>query len=129
MNLFICYNRIKKLLPVACLLTLVSCSADSLDGNNTLTLPEFLTELGNLTWSAPTQREDTTPISTSEIDTYKVYYGTTSGFYKNQIDISKIVGQTAQLEEFNAGTYYFAITTVDTDGRESKYSQEYTVTF
>lgn len=111
------------------LLSLAGCSADSLQNNTTSTLPEFLTQLGSLTWAAPTQREDTTPLDPSEIDTYKVYYGTTPGYYKSQIDISNIIGETASLPDLEPGTYFFAVTAIDIDGHESQYSQEYTVTF
>jgi len=118
----------RKIYSVLLVFTLVSCSADNLE-NNIFTFPEFLTELGKITWTAPTQREDSTPLPTNEIETYKVYYGTTSGFYKKQIDLSDIINESAELPGFFPGTYYFVVTTVDIEGRESKYSQEFMVMF
>jgi len=124
--------------PVLLTISLVACTAENLDSTGTATIPDntsndgadqLLTELGHLIWTAPSQREDSTPLNNSEIDTYKVYYGTTSGFYQNQIDISNIVSDSANLDSFESGTYYFAVTTIDTDGRESKFSQEISVTF
>lgn len=80
----------------------------------------------SLSWIAPSARDDNTPISLSEIAGYNVYYGSTPGQYTNNVNISD---STAEGYTFNAlplGTYFFAVTTYDTDGRESQYSAEVT---
>ena len=51
------------------------------------TVPAAVTDI-NLSWSAPSQRENNEPISLSEIAGYKIYYGTTSRNYPNKINIS-----------------------------------------
>ena len=78
----------------------------------------------NLSWVAPAEREDNTAISLSEIAGYKVSYGTTQGQYTSNVTINdgSAVGHT--FTDFPAGTYYFVVTTLDTEGRESQYSTE-----
>ena len=79
-----------------------------------------------LSWVAPAEREDNTPISLSEIDGYRIYYGTEEGSYENVIDVGNNWEHT--VNGLSAGTYYFVVTTVDTAGRESAYSTELSVT-
>jgi hypothetical protein len=78
----------------------------------------------NLSWTAPAEREDNTAISLSEIIGYKIYYGTTQGNYDNSIDIDDSTAVNHTFNDFPAGTHYFAITTKDTEGRESQFSSE-----
>ena len=77
-----------------------------------------------LSWTTPTEREDNTPLAVIEISAYKIYYGTTSGQYNNSITIDNNQATSTLFENFATGTYYFAITTIDTDGRESQQSSE-----
>jgi hypothetical protein len=78
----------------------------------------------NLSWTAPSAREDESPISLSEIAGYKIYYGTTQGDYRSNIDINDGSAEGHTFIDFPAGTYYFVITTYDTEGRESQFSSE-----
>jgi hypothetical protein len=68
----------------------------------------------NLAWNASTN---------SGVAGYNVYYGSASGSYANQIpagtNLSAIVSGLAA-----GGTYYFAVTAVDTLGNESDFSNE-----
>ncbi len=41
----------------------------------------------NLTWVAPSEREDGTGLSLSEIAGFRIYYGAKSGDYLNTIDV------------------------------------------
>jgi hypothetical protein len=58
---------------------------------------------------------------------YRVYYGVSSRFYQQSLSAGVWAGNTAA---FNATglqkgvTYYFAVTTVDSLGNESAYSNE-----
>ena len=81
----------------------------------------------NITWVAPIEREDSTPIILSEIETYNVYYGNSPGDYQYKIDNSEVTTDSIYIPDFPGGTYYFVITTVTTDGLESQYSDEITV--
>ena len=78
----------------------------------------------SLSWVAPAEREDNTPILLSEIAGYKIYYGTKSGLYTNSVDIDDGTAEGYTFKAFPPGTYYFVVTTLDTDGLESQYSPE-----
>ena len=77
----------------------------------------------SLSWTAPSEREDNTPISMSEIAGYRIYYGTTPGDYQYEIEINDAYNDVADISLLQ-GTYYAVITTVDVDGRESVFSEE-----
>jgi len=78
----------------------------------------------NLSWVAPAEREDNTSIALSEIAGYKIYYGTTQGQYSNSVDVNDGSAAGYTFKAFPSGTYFFVVTTLDTDGRESQYSAE-----
>ncbi len=79
----------------------------------------------NLTWVAPSTREDGVGLSLSEISGYRIYYGTESGKYLNQIEVSDGSADQAEITGLEAAsTFYVVMTTVDTAGRESAYSEE-----
>ena len=81
-----------------------------------------------LSWVAPVEREDGTPISMAEIAGYRVHIGPSQGNYTNQIDINDSNTMQATLSNLPAGVYYIVVTAFDTDGRESAFSQEVTRT-
>lgn len=81
----------------------------------------------SLSWAAPVEREDNSPILLSEIAGYRVYYGTTQSQYPNSFTINDGTAEGYVFTDFSTGTYYFVVTTLDTDGRESKRSAEVTV--
>ena len=76
----------------------------------------------SLSWIAPSAREDDNPISLSEIAGYKIYYGTTQGNYNNSVNVNDSAAEGYTLNGLSSGTYYFAVTTKDTEGRESQFS-------
>lgn len=71
-----------------------------------------------------------TPNTESELNGYKIHYGTTHGTYTEVADIgnptigadNKVHGEVAQLTE--GTTYYFVCTAYNTQGNESDYSRE-----
>jgi VCBS repeat-containing protein len=77
-----------------------------------------------LSWNAPSEREDNTAIALSEIAGFKIYAGTTQGQYLGSITINDGSATNYTFEGVTTGTYYFAMTTLDTDGRESQHSAE-----
>ena len=87
------------------------------------TTPQEDTQVVALSWTAPVEREDGTPISMSEIAGYRVYYGTTEGNYPNQLDIADSYNMQAMLSNLASGTYYIVVTSYDMDGRESAFSE------
>lgn len=83
-----------------------------------------LTGSGDITlsWVAPVAREDESPISLSDISGYRVYYGTMPGVYPIQVIVNDGSADHVTLNDMSPGTYYFVLTTVDSGGRESSYS-------
>lgn len=78
----------------------------------------------SLTWTAPTSRSDGTPLSLSAIDGYRIYYGTRSGSYTANRNITDGTARSASVTGLASGTYYLVMTTYDTGGLESGYSPE-----
>ena len=104
------------------------------DGSVTTVLPAFNIQVDaaqaqtggfTLSWTAPVSRTDGTSLSLSEIASYSIYYGTSPGSYSNSIDVA-YPSQTRTVTNLPVGTYYVAMTTRDSGGRESAYSQEVT---
>ena len=81
-----------------------------------------------LSWVAPAEREDNSALSLSAIAGYKVYYGTTQGQYSNSVAINDGTAVAYTFTGLPAGNYYFVVTTIDTDGRESQYSSVVSLT-
>ena len=106
-------------------------TVSSLDGTtHTVTITIFGTDETNttanveLSWVAPAEREDNTSIALSEIAGYKIYYGSTQGQHPNSVTIDDGSATGHTFQNFTAGTYYFVVTTIDTEGRESQFSTE-----
>ena len=74
-----------------------------------------------LSWDPPATNSDETALT--DLAGYKIYYGTASGSYTDNIDVGNVT--TYQLTDLTDGlTYYFAVTAYDTSQNESDYSNE-----
>jgi hypothetical protein len=73
-----------------------------------------------LNWTAPTTNVDGTPLT--DLAGYKVYYGTSSGYYPNSIPLGKVTTYT--FNNLASGTYYFVATAFNAAGVESVTSNE-----
>jgi hypothetical protein len=73
-----------------------------------------------LSWAAPTENEDNSPLT--DLAGYVIYYGTQAGQYSYTIHIDDPKTTGYKLESLSPGTYYFAITAINTDGAESAVS-------
>jgi len=85
-----------------------------------------LTGTVTLTWDAPATRSDGSLLNyTSDLQSYKVYYGTSSTAYTGSLSVDNAgtttISYTVSLPQ---GTYYFAVTAVDQSGQESGFSPE-----
>ncbi|MGB5716385.1 MAG: fibronectin type III domain-containing protein [Gammaproteobacteria bacterium] len=76
-----------------------------------------------LSWSAPSTRTDGEPLSLSEIDGYRIYYGKQKGEYVKGADIKDGAAQSVTVTGVPVGEYYVVMTTYDANGIESDYSQ------
>ena len=74
----------------------------------------------NLNWTVPTTNIDGTPLT--DLAGYKVYYGTSSGYYTNSINLGKVTTYT--FNSLASGTYYFVATAFNAAGLESVTSNE-----
>lgn len=103
-------------------LYLLACSLDDSVTADGVTVKSY-----TVSWVTPSEREDGSPLSLSDIGGYLIYYGTVSGDYQDEFDINdgSITSVTQADLVLTAGTYYFVMTAYDTDGRESAYSEEY----
>lgn len=76
-----------------------------------------------LTGDVPTQREDGSPLPVSEISGYQIIYGDTPDGLNQTYTITTPDKVEATIEDFDPGTYYFAVATVDSDGIRGNFSE------
>jgi hypothetical protein len=98
--------------------------------NSNTKSPDTKVDTGSfdLKWTAPVSRKDGSPLSLSDINGFKVYYGKSKGKYTHYIDVSNGTAQKVKVKDVPVGTYYVVMTTYDSDGRESGYSYSITKT-
>ena len=112
------------------------------DGINTVSLPAFSIQVNkavssssqvstsvptgsfSLGWTAPASRSDGAPLSLADISAYRIYHGTSPGTYPDVIKVNDGTTTSVTVTGVPQGTIYVAMTTTDTGGRESVYSQE-----
>lgn len=101
------------------------------DGKLSTALPAFSLSVNSaaaqtgsvsLAWAAPATRSDGAPLPLSEIAGYTLYYGSSLGNYSSTLDIDDPISTSVTVTDLPLGTYYFVLTTRDTDGRESDQS-------
>ena len=97
------------------------------DGIATARLPLFSIEVqqssmgsATLSWLAPTTRTDGSLLT--NLDGYRIRYGTTIGNYPNLINISNEGLTVAVISNLPPATYYFVISAYDKSGLESAYA-------
>jgi len=102
-------------------------AGNAMASNNTWS---FKTVDAILSWTAPTTRMNETTLLSSEISSYRVYYGILSGVYTSTKDVAASACSstcTTTISGLSSGTYYFAVTAFDTTSptpNESGYSNE-----
>jgi len=104
----------------------VDSVSDTQVGSNPGPIPEAGAKVGtaSLSWKAPVARTDGSSLPVREISGYRIYYGTKSRKYDYRIAIKGAYKDSYSVSDLPVDTYYFAMTTVDVDGRESGYSGE-----
>jgi hypothetical protein len=73
-----------------------------------------------LSWVAPTNNEDGTPIK--GLTGYHIYYSTDPSSFGNAVEVDGASTTTFKVTGLNAGTYYFAVAAYNADGVESSMS-------
>ena len=115
---------IKGFIALCMMQQLVACSSD--DAGSGSTQPPTISTF----WLKPDYREDgTTLLTMGEIGGFRIYYGPNSGDYQKELNIMNDGSGIITVDDLPAGgTYYFVLTTYDTEGRESIYSPEFSMT-
>ncbi|MDH3545876.1 MAG: fibronectin type III domain-containing protein [Gammaproteobacteria bacterium] len=90
-------------------------------------MPNFsitVTEIGlgsmTLSWTAPTENTDGTPLT--DLAGFNIYYGQSQGSYPNRIRIDNPSIDTYVVGNLLPNTYYAVATSFNTAGIESAYS-------
>jgi len=73
-----------------------------------------------ISWQAPTQRADGTPLT--NLAGFRIYYGNAIGTYPVKITVANSGLNTYVVDNLPSGTYYFVTTAYDATGYESAYS-------
>jgi hypothetical protein len=104
------------------------------DGSAVTALPAFSitvaaepvssTSTVSLSWAAPTENSDGTPLS--DLTGYNVHYGTKSQTYSKVIEVANPGLTDYVVQDLAAGTYYFSVAAYNTTGTESPLSSEVT---
>lgn len=97
----------------------LTCSGPG--GNAVAMLSVSVLGIVTLSWQAPSENVDGTPLS--DLAGYRIYYGSDSRNYSDEVAIDGS-GITSQDVLLASGSYYFAMTALDADGNESAYSNE-----
>lgn len=81
--------------------------------------------IGNLMWTAPLSREDETSLNPNDISHYNLYYGNGSGDYIHDVQVpASNLYYEFDFKNAMQLPLYVVMTTVDTEGRESVFSEE-----
>ena len=70
-----------------------------------------------LTWTAPTQNTDGSPLT--NLAGYHIYYGTSAGSLSNMVAVSTAGATTYTIGNLSAATWYFGVKSYTTSGNES----------
>jgi len=95
----------------------LSCSGS---GGNALAMTTVTLRSAALSWTAPTQNVDGSALT--NLSGYKVYWGSSPRTYSSSASVSG--GATTFTTNLAPGTWYFAVTAVDSTGAESAKSNE-----
>jgi hypothetical protein len=80
-----------------------------------------------LTWAAPTQNTDGTPLN--NLAGYHIYYGTSATQLSQEIILNGPATTNYVVNGLTTGTYYFAVTAISSQGTESAQSNLASKTF
>jgi len=75
-----------------------------------------------LSWTAPTLNDDGSALT--DLTGYKIYYGTSSGNYPNEVPVNNPGLTTVVVGNLAPNTYYFVSTSINASNVESGYSNE-----
>ncbi len=88
----------------------------------TVVAADSATRSVTLNWSAPTRNTDGSALT--DLSGYRVSYGTDSREYSSSVAVPGVAANSVELEGLTAGTWYFAIKSINRAGVESDFSGE-----
>jgi hypothetical protein len=102
------------------------------DGELQTALPPFSIEVttssatgstssASLSWSAPTENEDGSPLT--DLAGYRIHYGTSPSDLSNRVDVGNPATTSTVVQNLTPGTWFFAISAYTQTGVESSRSQ------
>jgi hypothetical protein len=104
-----------------------SSTTNTGSGSGSSTAPAPTTTNVTISWAAPTENTDGSALT--NLNGFKIYYGTASKQYTNSIVLSNPGLLTYVIDALTIGTtYYFAVIAVSSAGVESTYSPEASAT-
>ena len=95
----------------------LSCSGPS---GNALALTTVMIRVAELSWDAPTQNVDGTPLT--DLAGFVLYWGKASRQYSSSVPLDG--DRLSYRIELAPGNYFFSMTATDADGNESAFSNE-----
>ena len=111
------------LLAIATALMLSACGGGgSSDSSAGTTSGTSTTEQAKLSWVAPATRADSSHLPMTDLEGYRVYYGTSATSLVMLVDLNDNSITEYSVDTLPSGNYYFAVTAYDSDGNESGYS-------
>jgi hypothetical protein len=105
------------------------------DGQSSARLPKFAVMVAaagspiysvSLGWDIPLENDDGTPLT--DLAGFRVHYGSASGDYSGSLQVDGANATNFVVQQLPAGTYYFAVTAVNSAGSESAFSTEVNTT-
>ena len=90
-------------------------------------VPAVSTGSFTLNWAAPVTRTDGTPLSLADIRGFRIYYGASAGNYEYLVNVRDGTAQSATVKNVPVGTYQVVMTTYDSNGLESGYSEKVSI--
>ena len=102
------------------------------DGELQTALPPFSIEVtkssatgstssASLSWSAPTENEDGSPLT--DLAGYRIHYGTSPSDLSKRVDVGNPATTSTVVQNLTPGTWFFAISAYTQTGAESSHSQ------
>lgn len=79
------------------------------------------TNQATLSWTAPTENTDNSELT--NLAGFKVYYGLSADSLTNTIDVNDPLARQLPINGLASNTYFFAVTAIDSLGRESELSK------
>lgn len=81
--------------------------------------PPTLAGSVSLSWAAPSTRADNSYLPMTELQGYRIYYGTSADDLNVLVDLNDNSITNYSINNLPSGSYYFSITAYDLDGQES----------